>query len=220
MGNKRGGGGATSQKGKRNVVQENDVYFNKPVSDFMIEYLNPHFSEKISNGNDLKILDACANDGVLGLSLSDYYGKQGICPSITLQDIKKTGQSITKYYPNGGHRFDVIVCNPPWVPSSLAEEIYHHLYKNLLKDDGVLIFIINSTFCYQGIDRAKELTFQKYYFLPRYTFKSVGRPLLDAGVMICHKNCVVPKKAQALDCFIPIDRETCKIEYKPVDEWK
>ncbi len=206
-------GGGTAQKGKRNSIQENDIFFNKPVSEFMVNYLKPHLPNNLKK---TKILDACANDGVLGYTLMESIGDS----RLTMQDIKKSGQSITSYYPESGNKYDVIVCNPPWVPVTLTEEIYHHLYNNLLDDHGVMFFIINNTFVYQSIGRGSELTFQKYYFLPRYVFRSVGRPLLDCGVMVCHKDKKMNKKALELDCFIPIPRELCKIEYKPEKEWK
>ena len=68
---------------------------------------------------------------------------------------------------NEREKFDVIICNPPW-KLNVALPIYKHLEK-LLAPNGVLIFIINNVFCYQGSDRAEELDYQKYYFLPRWT---------------------------------------------------
>ena len=38
--------GGKSKKGKRNNIQENDVYFIKPVADIIFKYLQPHFLNK------------------------------------------------------------------------------------------------------------------------------------------------------------------------------
>ena len=80
------------------------------------------------------------------------------------------------------------------------------------------MFCINAVFCYQGINRAKKLPFQKWYFLPRYVFQGVGKSLLDCGVMIYHKDDIVPDNAVNLNCFIPILREMCEENYKPIGE--
>jgi hypothetical protein len=210
--NKRGGGGVSS-KGKRNKIQENDVFFNKPVAEFMLNYLKPHLPKR----DNLKILDECANDGVLGYTLEKICSEKNTISTLDIRDIKINGESALDHKPD--YKYDLIIVNPPFVPVTLPESIYHHLY-NLLSDDGVMLYIINSTFTYQGFDRAKELKFQKYYFLPRYTFRSVDRPLLDVGVMMCHKNKIMPINAIKLNCFIPIDRELCKLEYKPYIKYK
>ena len=73
----------------------------------------------------------------------------------------------------------------------------------LLYPGGLLIFIIDSTFLYQGWERAIELKYEKTYFVPRYIFdfgdnkkkklaKTEGKSnvvLMDISVMICPEGC-------------------------------
>ena len=209
--NKRSGGGVSS-KGKRNIIQDNDVFFNKPVAEFILNYIKPHLPKR----NNLKILDECANDGVLGQTLKTICSKENTISTLDIRDIKINGESALDHTPD--YKYDIIIANPPWVPVTLPESIYHHLY-SLLAENGVMIYIINSTFVYQGIKRAEQLNFQKYYFLPRYTFKSVNRPLLDCGVMLCHKNNTISNNAINLNCFIPIDKYTCNLKYTPYKKY-
>jgi len=180
----------------RKSKYENDIYFNYINAFEMFSYLYPHFS----NISHPFILDACAGDGVLSNAIRDVSKK--VC-SIICQDIKEYGESILYY--DAPTDFNIIVCNPPWIPVEEAEKIYHHLL-SLLTDDGILFFIINNVFCYQGWKRAKELKFQKFYFLPRFTFLSSGKPLLDCGVLVYHKNNEIPKEAVNLDCFINLTK--------------
>lgn len=208
MGKRNGG---ISKEGKRNNIQENDVFFD-PITAKIISYnLSAHFIEISTEKNNLKILDACANNGVLGDSVY-YYAKIGNPdqPDIYYQDIKydieqtmtcenMIGGNILDYKPD--IKFDIIICNPPWVPVELPEAIFHHLL-TLLTDDGILFFVVNLPFFYQGKDRAKKLKFQKLYFLPRYIFKHMGRSLLDCGISVTHKDGHVPASAASKDCFI------------------
>jgi len=201
----RNGGRAIA--GKRNNIQENDIYFTPVVARQMLDYLSPHFSDM-----DIPdIYDECANDGVLGYALCDWFkeNKNQNVP-VTYHDIKDDGKSAETYSP--GKHYSVIIANPPFVPVTLPEAIYHNLCKHL-KPNGVLIFIINNVFVYRW-KRAEKLNFQKYYFLPRYVFCSTGKSLLDCGVMIYHINNTLPEKAINLNCYIPISKETCKYGYK------
>lgn len=180
-------------------LDKNDVYFTWQVTDKIFEYLAPHF-EKIDKSP--LILDACCGSGVLGNSLNKILDCQA---SLYLEDIKKSEFSILDFNP--GFAFDIIVCNPPWHPVKECEKIYHHLIDNLLYKSGILIFIIDNTFCYQGQERARSLKYQKFYFLPRYTFQWSGKPLLDPGIMIYHKNNIMPMEAALLKPFIYFDKD-------------
>jgi len=204
MTNKRGGGG-TATKGKRNNIQENDVFFSKPVAKTFLEYLKPHFDHYIHP----KIFDSCANNGILGKTIQDIFDEQDNHAMVSTHDIKDNKISAETYHP--GQFYDIIIANPPWVPVTLAEKIYHRL-NSFLTASGVLIFIINSTFVYQGWKRAVELNYHKWYFFPRYVFKACDRPLLDCGVMIYHKNNDVPHRAVLLKPYIHIPKELAIIK--------
>lgn len=184
---KRNGG--TAKKGHRGKpVTDGDVYFQPEVASQMFDILlqrhglpHPPFEE--SNGvrtyPEIRVLDACANDGVLGRALA------GKIPGavLTLQDIKTAGISFLDES-FGIRKFDYIVCNPPW-KEQIAKPIYHRCLE-LLSPSGVLFFVINNVFMYQGRDRAVAIRCHKYYFLPRYIFKKSGRSLLDCGVAVHH----------------------------------
>lgn len=192
----RSGGVATGE------THDQNVYFIPEVAEIMFDYLKPHYA-------DYKcplILDACCGSGVLGKSLSKILN--GKCKT-TYHDINMNGQSILEYKTHW--KFDIIVCNPPWAPVSTAEKIYHFLI-SMLSDAGVLFFIINNTFMYQGWERAVELQCSRYYFLPRYVFKWSGRPLLDCGAMVYHKS-QVPDNAIPLSCYIHIPPDI-EFEYR------
>jgi len=198
MGRRTGG---IAIQGKTGVVRDNDVSFTLPVAQVVVDYLQPHYKKIYSP----TILDACANDGVLGYSIYNNCEYS----QLELQDIKVTGQKVqdTDF---GGRVWDIIICNPPWTPVEEPLEIYNKLV-SLLEKGGVLFFVINNVFCYQGWKRAVELKFQKYYFLPRYVFKASGKPLLDCGIMVYH-NGRMPMKAARLRPFIHIPPEAVKNE--------
>jgi 2-polyprenyl-3-methyl-5-hydroxy-6-metoxy-1,4-benzoquinol methylase len=160
-GKKRGGRGMKDKQKKRgggsNIEKppENDIYIHPKHAQEIVKYLSPHFPIRLH----YNVLDACCGHGVLGDAIKDYYSRKiNSDVSITYQDIKINGKSILdeKY----DKLFDIIICNPPWVPVDLPEAIYHYLI-GLLNTGGVLIFIINNTFVYQGIDRAILLDYQK-----------------------------------------------------------
>lgn len=179
---------------KRPFDNDNDVYFNDTNAFEMLDYLYPHYSKYKYPA----VLDACCGKGALGNALM----KIKPC-HVTSQDIKQSGESILDY--KALYNFDIILCNPPWHPVELPEAIYYKLI-SMLNPDGVLIFIIDNVFCYQGIDRAKKLNFQKYYFLPRFVFKSSGKNLLDCGVLTYHKDGILNLGAIRLSAFIPLSR--------------
>lgn len=187
--------------GVRKAETDNNVYFHRLNAEELITYLKKHFVSllQLSPYNPpCRVLDACAGREALGRVFKEKYGCE-----VTFQDIKQKGESILDYKP--GHPFDIIVCNPPWIPVELPEAIYKKLV-TLLAPGGVLFFIVNNTFCYQGPDRATALFFNKFYFLPRYTFASSGHPLLDCGVMVYHNGGDMLPDAALLRPFIPLSR--------------
>lgn len=175
------------------IATDNDVYFVKEEADIIFNYLLPHYE----NINNPVVLDACCNDGVLGKSFEKIID----CKKVEYQDIKKDNKSILNFFPN--YKYDIILCNPPWTPVKVPLEIYNHL-ELLLSDIGILVFVINNVFCYQGWERASKLKYQKYYFLPRFVFKWSSRPLLDCGIMVYHKNNIIPVGASILRPYIDI----------------
>jgi hypothetical protein len=183
---KRTGGKATKERD-----HEQNIFFHEQNANEIAEYLYPHYK----SFKKCVILDACSGLGVLGNAFSKRTGKT----MVFFYD-KKDGADILK----AAGEYDLIVCNPPWRLSE-ALPIYEHLL-NLLSPNGILFFIINNVFCYQGSDRAEKLCFQKYYFLPRWTFKPAGRPLLDCGIMVYHKNGIIPQEAANLRPYIPLKK--------------
>jgi hypothetical protein len=185
--------------GKTNIGRDHNqnVRFHTKNAIELAEYLLPHYSVL---GGEINILDACAGDGVLGNAINIELKKHiGIDANVSFID-ELYGHDV--FDENG--EYDLIICNPPWaIKQSLP--IYNHLL-SLLSQDGILIFIINNVFVYQGSDRAESLKYQKYYFLPRWTFKPAGRPLLDCGVMVYHENGQVPEDAAQLRPYIPLTR--------------
>lgn len=180
---------------------DNNVYFHPRNAEEVVTYLYPHFLPRLQftpMESICSVLDACAGDGALGKVFETHYN----C-LVDYQDIKDSGKSILEYAPEG--EFNIIVCNPPWIPVKLAEAIYRHLL-TLLAPGGVLLFVINNTFAYQGSERALALPFEKFYFLPRYVFAASGRPLLDCGVMIHHNGGIILAEAALLRPFIPLSR--------------
>lgn len=183
--------GGIMQKENRGNYQDTEFPIDYALQTF--KYLKPHFPQK----NDIRILDACSGSGNLGFSVCANCDSK----SIGHYDCEiKEGKDI---FSQEG-KFDIIVCNPPW-KLNLALPIYEKLL-TLLSDEGVLFFVINNVFLYQGSDRAEKLKFQKFYFLPRWVFKPSGRPLLDCGVAVYHANCELPKKSTQLPCYIPIEK--------------
>ena len=193
---------------------DNNIYFVPETAKIIIEKIGHNFPEKTN-----LILDACANDGVLGEAVYNWYRERGELIQVIYQDIKykgyadkQIGGDILEYKPE--KKFDIIICNPPWKPVTTPENIYHYLFNNILSENGILIYIIDLTFLYQGWERAIRLKYEKVYFLPRYTFnygvnkkqkaaKTGGEydtVLLDVGVMIC------PKKYQG-NLFIHIPKD-------------
>lgn len=196
MANRSGG------KVKPGRAHETDVYFVPEVAELIIKKLLCHLPPRRSR---LRIMDACAGNGVLGVAMRKVIlekTEHGITGMAFVE--KKHGVDILTYKDRGG--FDVIICNPPWVPVELAEKIYYKCL-SLLNDGGVMFYIINNTYVYQGWQRAIKLTFQKYYFLPRYVFSWQNKKkLLDCGVMACHRG-KMPAAAAHQNCYIHIPKD-------------
>lgn len=193
--NRRMGGGKTT---KREVSE--DVEFLYANAEELFTYLQPHtqyLSSINTDDNPIRVLDACCGEEKnLGRAIASVNG----FTDVTYIDIKN-GHNIFDV----NDKFDVIVCNPPWnLKTSLP--VYKHLINNCMADDGILFFVINIVFCYQGSDRAEELKYQKFYFFPRWVFKHTGRPLLDCGVMVYDKSGVLHQKAGQLTPYIPLRR--------------
>lgn len=177
----------------RNHEVNENVEFPFEYAKQMAEYLRPHYSHLPKYMN---ILDACSGGGNLGQSFLSH--SNGI---VCYYVDKFNGQDIHEI---DDGKYELIVCNPPWSIKT-ALPIYNKLL-TLLSYNGILFFIINNVFCYQGSSRAEILKYQKYYFLPRWVFKPSGRPLLDCGVMVYHKNNIIPRDAVLLPPYIPLKR--------------
>jgi hypothetical protein len=200
MGN-RNGGIKNELSGKKN----NDIKTHPTVARMMIDHLSPHF--------DLipypRILDACSGqDIVLGKAIKNKYESLGKkIESLDYQDREIDGKCILSFKPK--KKFNIIIANPPWVPVNFALDVYNHLI-DMLDYNGVLLFVVNNVFCYQGEERALQLFYQKYYFLPRYAYKWSGKKLLDAGVLVKHNDQKLSNRAVIQPPFIPINRRLVK----------
>lgn len=196
--------GRTGGITNNNRDHEQNVGFHPQNAKELAEYLLPHY-EHIQS--PVEILDACSGrDGVLGKAFNDALIGHGE-RRLRLLDSEFTGEDVLGH---AERKYDIILCNPPWaLKKSLP--IYNHLL-TLLSSRGVLIFVVNLVYCYQGSDRAEVLQYQKHYFLPRWTFKPSGRPLLDCGVMVYHADGNVPKIAAELRPYIPLKRVDTRLE--------
>lgn len=197
---------AGGAQGGKHESMDNNVYFVPEVAKIVIDRLSEKFPKKANF-----ILDACAGPGALGEAVYDWYRARGELPQVFYQDLaytdpgdKQVPGDILKYKP--GHHFDLIICNPPFIPVTLPEKIYHHLF-DLLSKNGVLFFMCNSTFFYQGWERAIKLKYTDVYFMPRYIFdyginkkqkkqKTKGENstvLLDCQWIVCPADCKTNK---------------------------
>ena len=193
---------ANRSGGIKNIREVNEtVYFHPENAKEMFNYLSPHlsgFCDCKDCSTHINILDACSGTGILGKALGSLFNGA----SINFVDINQNKNIF-----DVKEKYDFIVCNPPW-SLKISLPIYWHLINNCLKKHGILFFIINNVFCYQGSDRAETLKYQKYYFLPRWTFKHANRPLLDCGVMVCYKDPeLIPFDASELTPYIPLTRQ-------------
>lgn len=199
-------GGIAKPGHRKKSLKDCDVFFVPEVADEAINHLSVHLPlYKYPNVN-LSVLDACANDGVLGKAIKKWYLKSGMGNAkVIFQDIKQKGISILDYVPK--KKFDVIICNPPW-KEKLARDIYFWLMRHL-DETGVLLFVINNSFLYQGWERARSLGCQKFYFLPRFAFAKAGIPLTDGGVAVYHAG-PVPRRSIENPVYIDIPPEVAK----------
>lgn len=192
----------TEETGKH--AESNIVCFKEDYARLVVESLLNEIA--LINGKTYSILDACCGDGVLGKSFKHKIANT----EIDYVDIDKNNCFYTTFTDDfyildilkvkTNWRYDIIICNPPWIPVELPEQIFHHL-RTLLAPNGVLFFVINNTFVYQGWKRAITLPIDKYIFLPRYTFASSGNALLDCGVIVSKKETTENK------CFIHLPKE-------------
>jgi len=232
-------GGGAHLKSDPKIEIDNNYYFTDYQADFIFNYIMAHMA-LIKNPH---ILDVCSGTGVLGKAILKLF-EFGGCNFI---DIKKCswltkkldcyegadnfiGQDFLKPLPMAsGRKFDIIVVNPPWAPLEIAFKIYQKAL-TLLSPNGILFFIINNTFTYQGRDRLPLLKFQKYYLLPRNCFntnvnrklrkikilndrsipnekkqaKITQQILLDAGIMVYHNDNKIPNEAALLKPIIQV----------------
>jgi len=191
-------------KPKLDCERDNNVYFTQDKSDKIIKYILPHFQR---SNRVLNCLDACCGLGVLGKSLE----KNKLCRvtyidnrDMPIDNFIRADLSTKKLK----CQYDIITCNPPWIPTQYTYQIYNNLCKSL-KYNGVLVFICNNTFFYQSSKRAVNLKFNKYYDLPRDTFKESGKLMLDCRVGIYHNDDLVPAPAANLHTFIDLRTEDC-----------
>jgi len=231
----RRAGGADNPS--ENVI-DNDYYFDGETADFIFDYLSPHFSNYPEYPRGVNILDLCSGEScVLGISINNILqnSKKKISDkplsslmfnNTTFVDKKFGNDLFTFQYKN---EYNLIVSNPPWIPVDLAFNIYKKCLQ-ILAPGGVLFFVINNTFIYQGPNRWIGLKGQKYYLLPRYIFDNAinrkiriknikarddlddktkaikcSQPiLLDAGVLVYHADNIIPKDAVNLSPIIPV----------------
>lgn len=201
--------GRTGGKTNMDRDHEQNIGFHPQNASELAEYLLPHYERIARDAGDFNILDACSGAGALGSAFSEAAGRcdpEGIT-KVCLESVDEIhGQDI---FEERGE-YDLICCNPPWALKK-ALPIYNHLL-SLLSPSGVLMFIVNCVFAYQGSDRAEQLKYQKFYFLPRWTFKPSGRPLLDCGVMVYHADSFVPRTAAVLRPYVPLKRVDTRLD--------
>jgi len=184
-------------------VQDGDVFTPPEIAEAIAQHLKPH----IPTDHTIEMLDACANDGVLGRAFmrqvpSYYQPDRHPGSSLEFQDIKISGKPLLDDK-LGRDEYDIILCNPP-LKTAVAEPIFHFL-KGKLRPRGVMFFMINLPFFYQGVERCRNLGIQKLYCLPCYAFAAAGRPLLDVGIGVYQGQRMDPYAAM-LPVFIDVPR--------------
>ncbi len=208
-------GGSHNEKGR-----DQDIFFTTAVAGHLITILLER--ENLREPGEYNVLDACCGRGVLGMEYRQAKHHAATC-SIDYVDTNnqvipsKIDQNDTVYQENildwnpWQRKYDIIFCNPPWAPYTTALDIFGHL-RCLLSDKGTLFFVINNTFLYQNAGNAKNLAYHDFVALPRYIFAGSGKPLLDCGVIISHKEDQEPAN------FIFIPHNLCKMTQKQCDE--
>jgi hypothetical protein len=183
---KRQGGIPTERK------PSSTVHFDQEIARYLMLDLLSRYGLWVSDSTNG--LDACCGKGVLGLAYQWAAQVKGL-PSVpmTFLDTKRLTSlpfQVSACFVEtdvltwrSKRLFDVIVCNPPWMPVGIAEEIYHTLY-NRLTLQGVLFFVINTTFLYSSVERASRISYNDVVLLNRYTFARSGCPLLDPCVVV------------------------------------
>lgn len=201
---------------KKEFDTQNNIFFDKHVADWMFNWFfdNIYINNIIVKTTDI-FLDACCGNGVLGDSFCKAKDKMFKYPydidyvdNNVKESLKFKNRDILYWKPE--YKYNIIICNPPWTPVELAEEIYHHLL-TLLEPGGILLFIINYSFVNTNWKRGEQLGNGITIFLPRYTFhkslknnNSDSTGLLDPVLMINRQNKI------DLPFFCPIPPTICK----------
>lgn len=172
-----------------------DIFFHPKNAEEIVEFFYPI----LKNYNNCTMLDACCGMKTLGNAVEDIIN---VKKSYYVDIESRTDGIIEKDIREFNQKADIIFCNPPFHPVTKVVEIYHHLI-SILNPEGSLFFVIDNSFLYQGRDRAIEILCDKYYFLPRYTFASAGKPLLDIGILNYQKR---EEKIYILESFIDITK--------------
>jgi hypothetical protein len=177
--------GGENWKGKR---EQNEYSHNTQTPLHVAEIITKNLYERFCKDMEINnILDACCGYGALGFTFNklipkakcDYVDKE--CPPLWIDKSISDNFSrkdITECYQR--QRYDIILCNPPWTVKK-AELIYHHVI-NLLKPNGILFFLIQNIFIYQGYDRSINHKWDAWMFLPCYIYSQSGAPKLDCGI--------------------------------------
>ena len=107
---------------------------------------------------ELKVLDLCSGSGCIGISIAKYSNSQVVCADISnkaLKEIKSNAKLNrvnvevlkTDMFSNLNERYDVIVCNPPYIPKIEYDKLDNVVKKHdpklalLAKDDGYQFYI-------------------------------------------------------------------------------
>ena len=147
---------------------------------------NADSSNASFNGKDVRVLDLCCGSGCIGISLKMYHNNI----ALTLSDISKDALKVTQknldkynitdadvvrsdlfeadYYKDGTVKYDIIVCNPPYIESevinTLMPEVKEH-EPHLALDGGE-----------DGLDFYKTITGQAVEYMGDngYLFFEIG----------------------------------------------
>jgi len=174
----------------KNEKHDQDIFLNWQEAEIICkDMLHGRLETDPCNQVQISVLDACCGNGAFSKGFIKFFNNDDDI-LLSLADIKKYDMlniTVLHNYIYGNvleinQQYDIILCNPPWAPVDNALEIYLHM-QSLLSPSGIMLFIINSTFLYQGQERANLLKYDAVKFLPRYTFEGSGKPLLDPVVI-------------------------------------